>query len=81
VYDQVSFIKGNRNIEFVNNGTRYYVNFLDYRLKGDVSPLEREREKIEGIIINKRVQHIRKNIRKLLYDDALSTNEAKRYDE
>jgi hypothetical protein len=54
VDNQENFLRGHRQFQVPDEDYIYFVNILEYRLKGDYSPIEFEREKIRTIILNNR---------------------------
>ena len=65
-----SFIRNKRNISFEDEGIVYFVNILDARLQDDVSPIEFEKDRIKGILLNIRMNELRKQLKTELYNDA-----------
>ncbi len=65
-----SFIRNKKSITFEEEGKVYFLNILDSRLQDDVSPLEFEKDKIKGILLNIRMNELRKKLKTELYNDA-----------
>jgi len=76
-YNKTSFIKYKKRTTFEDEGFTYFVNIFDYKLKDEPSPIEFEREKIKGMIINQRMNTLRKTLREELYDDAYQNKQIK----
>lgn len=68
--NKASFIRNKKNITFEEEGMIYYLNILDSRLQDDVSPIEFEKDRIKGILLNIRMNELRKNLKTELYNDA-----------
>jgi hypothetical protein len=67
-----NYLRTNKNVEMTDENFRYFINILDYKLKGSVSPLAFERENIKSIILNKRKHELINQKRNQFYQDALS---------
>jgi hypothetical protein len=78
-YNKRKFIIKKKKLFFEENETLYFVNIYDYKLKDDVSPLSFEKEKIKSIILNIRMNELRKKLRLDLYEDALKNNSLENY--
>lgn len=52
--NQEAYLRANRYVEITDNYFRYFLNIVDYRLKGGVSPLVLERDNIRSMLLNKR---------------------------
>ena len=52
--NQEDFLRRHRRFEVPDEDDIYFVNILEFRLRGDLSPIEFEREKIRSIILNNR---------------------------
>jgi hypothetical protein len=65
-----SFIRNKKSITFEEEGKVYFLNVIDSRLQDDVSPLEFEKDKIKGILLNIRMNDLRKKLKTELYNDA-----------
>jgi hypothetical protein len=65
-----SFIRNKKSITFEEEGKVYFLNIIDSRLQDDVSPLEFEKDKIKGILLNIRMNELRKKLKTELYNDA-----------
>lgn len=70
IYNEDSFLKYNKRVEFTEGERFYFVNFFDYRLKEESVPLEIENENIKRIILNQRKNELIREIRKQIYEDA-----------
>ena len=57
----------------------YLLNFVDFKIKDDTSPLDFERNDIISIIINRRKRELIKKVRKDLYVKAVENKEFEVY--
>jgi hypothetical protein len=73
-YNQESFLQYNRNVEMEKEGYRYFVRFLDFRIREGVSPLALEEEKIRRILVNKRKINLIKTFEEEVYQNAVEQN-------
>lgn len=78
-YNKRKFIIKKKKLFFEENEILYFVNIYAYKLKDDVSPLSFEKEKIKSIILNIRMNELRKKLRMDLYEDALKNNSLENY--
>jgi len=78
-YNQELFLKGRRFIELSDNQFTYLLNFVDFKIKDDASPLDFERNDIISIIINRRKMELIKKVRKDLYVKAVENKEFEVY--
>jgi hypothetical protein len=54
IYNEEDFLRKNKKFQVPDEDYVYYVNILEYRIRGNFSPIEFEREKIRNIILNNR---------------------------
>ena len=78
-YNQELFLKGRRFIELSDDQFTYLLNFVDFKIKDDTSPLDFERNDIITIIINRRKRELIKKVRKDLYLKAVENKEFEVY--
>ncbi len=71
------FLKNNSHKIFETDNYKYLVRFFDYRLKGSVSPMSLEREKIRDLILNKRKVDLLKKLRKDMVQEAFESGKVK----
>lgn len=76
-----TFIRKKKNITFEEEGMVYYLNVIDSKLQDEVSPLEFEYDKIRGILLNIRMNELRKELKTELYNDAQNANIIKIYND
>jgi hypothetical protein len=70
VYDVEAFLSKNKFIEFSKDNNTYYLSILEYKLRGSVSPLSFERNKIKSMILNKRKIDLLLKMREDVYNQA-----------
>ncbi len=78
-YNKELFLKNNRFIQVKDKDNIYLINFVDFKIKDDISPLELEKDKIRSIIINSRKLEFIKSLHQKLYNDAIKKNEFEIY--
>ena len=78
-YNKRKFIIKKKKLFFEENNLLYFINIFDYKLKDAISPLSFEKEKIKSIILNIRMNELRKKLRMDLYEDALKNNSLENY--
>ena len=69
-YNKRRLITRRKKFFFEDNKIINFVNIYDYKLKDAVSPLSFEKERIKSIILNMRMNELRKQLRQNLYSDA-----------
>ena len=78
-YNKELFLKNNRFIKVKDKSNIYLINFVDFKIKNDISPLELEEENIRSIILNSRKTDFIKSLHEKLYNDAALKNEFEIY--
>ncbi|MBU1012995.1 MAG: hypothetical protein KKG99_08305 [Bacteroidetes bacterium] len=73
-FNQESFLQNNRFVEISDNSKQYFVKFLAYSIKDQISPLTFERENIKNIILNKRKIELINKMHNQLFEDALNSD-------
>jgi len=71
------FLKNNSSKIFEVGEYKYLVRFFDYRLKGSVSPMSLEKEKIRDLILNKRKVDLIKSMRENMVKEAFKSGNVK----
>lgn len=74
VNDIPAFLRNNRFSEITDDYFRYFLYIHDYRLKGDISPMAFEREKIKTFVINQRKKEFVEHWRRQLFNQAVESN-------
>jgi len=72
--NQESFLQNNRFVEINDDSKQYFVKFLAYNIKDQISPLTIERENIKNIILNKRKIELINKMHNQLFEDALNSD-------
>lgn len=65
-----TFIRKKKSITFEEDGMVYFLNVIDSKLQDEISPIEFEYDKIRGILLNIKVNELRKELKTQLYKDA-----------
>lgn len=74
VNDKSAFLKTNRSVEVSDDEFVYFLKIFEYRIVGDIAPMEFIEENIIDIIINKRKIELKKALEKEIYDEAVQNN-------
>lgn len=77
ITDQASFLESNRITESSDNIYYYIVCIRDYRLAGQVSPVEYVQSDIQNLILSKQKLNFLKQIEKDIYKEGLDKNKVK----
>jgi hypothetical protein len=77
--NSAEFLRNNRTYKIAEGDYTFYLNILDYKLKDAVSPLSMEEKRIRNIILNKRMDAIRKQLRIDLYENAKKSGQIETY--
>jgi len=78
-YNIELFLKNNRTIKIPTNRNTYFLKFIDFKIKDDISPLEFKRSDIYNIILSRRKVKLAKEVRNKVYNRALKNNEFEIY--
>ncbi len=78
VPDADIFLKENRDVEFVSGGTVYLLHVSDYILSGNVMPEDFARQKIVGILADRRQGEYLKNLKLSIYRKAIKEGKLKK---
>lgn len=73
-YNQEGYLNNNKVISVTDSDYIYFVRILDFRVKDNISPLEREQERIQRIILNKRKSQLMKQLEDQIVEEAYSTD-------
>jgi hypothetical protein len=73
-YNQEVYLRNHTFVEFVDDLVQYYVNFLDFSIKNDLSPLGFEKENIKRIILNRRKGELINKMHNDIFEQALNNN-------
>lgn len=73
-YNQEAFLKNNRYVEIKEEPYQYFIKFLDFSVKNDISPLSFEKENIKSIILNRRKVELINKMHNDLFENALNSD-------
>ncbi|MCP4553070.1 MAG: hypothetical protein GY834_13770 [Bacteroidetes bacterium] len=73
-YNQEAFLKNNRYIEIKEEPYQYFINFLGFSIRNDISPLSFEKENIKSIILNRRKTALINKMHNELFENALNSD-------
>ena len=77
--DKVNYLKNNYYVEAKDEQNYYFIRLLDYKISGQVSPLEYIHDDIESILINKKKVELRKQLEQDIMTRAKNKNEIEIY--
>ena len=80
VYNNESFLKNQKFIDFESENFRYFVYISEYKLKDEVAPENVVSEKIKTLILNRRKQVTLKELKANLYQKAVRENKIKYFE-
>ena len=79
IAEEKYFLENTKGVWFDGQQYRYYIFIKDYQIKGSISPLSMEREKIRNVLLNKnKIQYLRQ-LEDELYQNALVLKKIKIY--
>ena len=73
------FLKNTKGMFFEDNLYRYYLYITDYQLKGSISPLAMEKDRIKNVLLNKKKIEYLKQLEDELYKNGLALKKIKIY--
>lgn len=73
-YNQEIYLKNNTFVELKDDPFLYYVKFLDFSIKDELSPIDFEKENIKRLILNRRKAELIKKMHDEIFNDALNNN-------
>jgi len=79
INEEEYFLQNTKSVWFEDQQYRYYIYIKDYQIKGSVSPLALEREKIRNVLLNKNKIQYLKQVEDELYQNALALEKIKIY--
>ena len=74
-----SFLKNTKSVSFEDEQFLHYIYIRDYKIKGSVSPLALEKEKIRNVLLNKNKIEYLKQLEDELYQNGLALKKIKIY--
>ncbi len=78
-YNRELFLKNNRFVKIETDHFTYFVKFISFKIKDDISPLDFKRNDIYNIIISRRKLRLAKEVRNNIYERALKNNDFEIY--
>ena len=79
INEEEYFLENTKGIWFEDIRYRYYIYIKNYQIKGSVSPLTLESEKIRNVLLNKNKIQYLKQLEDELYQNALDLKKIKIY--
>jgi len=79
ISDKSQFLQRNSYVEVSDEDFSYFLRIFDFKLVGEVAPLEFIYESVKDVIINKRKIALKKELEKKIYDEAVQTKAFKIY--
>lgn len=74
ITDKARFLRTNSFIEVSDEDFIYFIKIFEYKLVGEVAPLEFIRESVADVIVNKRKIALKKELEKKIYEEAKQTD-------
>ncbi|MEM6736634.1 MAG: hypothetical protein AAGC64_08450 [Bacteroidota bacterium] len=74
VTNKIQLLKTKSSIEVSDEDFVYFLKIFDYRLIGEIAPVEFISENVKDVIINKRKIALKKELEKKIYDEAVQSN-------
>ena len=79
ISEEKYFLENTKGVWFEDQQYRYYIYIKDYKIKGSISPLALEREKIRNVLLNKNKIQYLKQLEDELYQNGLALKKIKIY--
>ena len=79
ITEEEYFLENTEGVWFEDKQYRYYIYINSYKIKGSISPLPFEREKIRNVLLNKNKIQYLKQLEDELYQNALALKKIKIY--
>lgn len=74
INDKTRFLETTSSVENSDEDYAYFLKIFEYKLVGEVAPIEFVKESISDIIINKRKIELKKELEKKIYEEAKASN-------
>ena len=74
VTNKTQFLKTNNFVESSDEDYAYFLKIFEYKLIGEIAPIEFVKEDIYDIILNKRKIELKKELEKNIYEEAKASN-------
>ncbi len=79
INNQATYLQNNRFAEITDDYYRYFLYIYEYRLRGDVSPLDFERDNIRMLILNHRKKQFIESKRREFFNQAIEASKIETY--
>ena len=79
ITEEKYFLENTKGVWFEDQQYRYYIYIKDYKIKGSISPLALEREKIRNVLLNKNKIQYLNQLEDELYQNGLALKKIKIY--
>ena len=79
ITEEEYFLENTKGVWFEDQQYRHYIYIKNYQIKGSISPLALEREKISNVLLNKNKIHYLKQLEDELYQNGLALGKIKIY--
>ncbi len=74
INDKTRFLETTGSVENSDEDYTYFLKIFEYKLVGEIAPIEFVKESISDIIINKRKIELKKELEKNIYEEAKASN-------
>lgn len=74
IADKATFLKTNSSVEVSDDDFIYFLRIFEYKVIGEIAPLEFIKEQVADVIINKRKIALKKELERKIYEEAEQTN-------
>lgn len=74
ISDKTRFLQATNFVENSDEDYMYFIKIFEYKLIGEIAPIEFVKESISEIIINKRKIELKKELEKKIYEEAKASN-------
>jgi len=78
-YNRELFLKNNKFVKIETSHFTYFIKFINFKIKDDISPLDFKKNDIYSIIISRRKLRLAKEVRNNIYERALKNNDFEVY--
>ena len=79
IKNEESFLRDTKSVYFEDKQFRHYIYIKDYKIKGSVSPLSLEKDKIRNVLLNKNKIKYLKQLEDELYQNGLALKKIRIY--
>ena len=74
ITDKAQFLRTNSSVEVSDEEFTYFLKIFEFKLIGEIAPLEFIKESVVDVIINKRKIALKKELEKRIYEEAVQSN-------